>query len=113
MTDYLSLWLKPGFLTLCLGFCRLILFMKLFTLADKMLFFSLIVHKSFEMACVLSLKSSYNRNSPKLEPIICERKISSYILKVMKSQNEYMKSSHCPKYEQKIREISTLEDCID
>ena len=34
-------------------------------------------------------------------------------LKVMKSQNEYMKSSHCPKYERNIREISALEDCID
>ena len=71
--------LKPGFLTFCLGFCRLILFLKLFTLADIMcFFFLLIVHKSFEMACVLSLKSSYTENSPKLDPIIRKRKISSY-----------------------------------
>ena len=34
-------------------------------------------------------------------------------LKVMKSQNEYMKSLHCPKYEQNIREISALEDYMD
>ena len=34
-------------------------------------------------------------------------------LKVMKSQNEYMKLSHCPKYEQNIREISALEGYID
>ena len=31
------------------------------------------------------------------------------LLKAMKSQNEYMKSLHCPKYEQNIREISALE----
>ena len=34
-------------------------------------------------------------------------------LKVMKSQNEYMKLSHCPKYEQNIREIFALEDYLD
>ena len=31
----------------------------------------------------------------------------------MRFQNEYMKSSLCPKFEQNIREISTLEDYID
>ena len=36
-----------------------------------------------------------------------------FVLKVMKSQNKYMKSLHCPKYEQNIREISALEDYID
>ena len=30
----------------------------------------------------------------------------------MKSQNEYMKSSHCPKYERNIREISALEGTL-
>ena len=30
-------------------------------------------------------------------------------VKVMKSQNEYMESSYCPKYKQNIREISALE----
>ena len=35
------------------------------------------------------------------------------LLKVMKSQNEYMKSSNYPKYEENIREISALEDYID
>ena len=34
-------------------------------------------------------------------------------IKVMKSQNEYVKLSHCPKYERNIREISALEDYID
>ena len=34
-------------------------------------------------------------------------------LKVMKSQNEYMKLSHFPKYEGNIREISALENYID
>ena len=32
------------------------------------------------------------------------------LLKFMKSQNEYMKLSHCPKFERNIREISALED---
>ena len=31
----------------------------------------------------------------------------------MRFQNEYMKSSLCPKFEQNIREISALEDYID
>ena len=39
--------------------------------------------------------------------------VTKPILKVMKSQNEYMKSSHCPKYKQDIKEISALEDYID
>ena len=37
----------------------------------------------------------------------------AWLLKVMKSQNEYLKSLHCPKYEENIREISDLEDYID
>ena len=36
-----------------------------------------------------------------------------HVLKVMTSQNRCMKLSHCPKYEQNIREISALEDYID
>ena len=35
------------------------------------------------------------------------------LLKFMKSQNEYMKLSHCPKFERNIREISALDDYID
>ena len=36
----------------------------------------------------------------------------SHLLKVMRSQNEHMKSSHCPKYKRNIREISTLYDIV-
>ena len=64
-----------------LGFGCLILLLKIFTQAkglDKMVFFPLVDHKSFEMAFILSLKSSYNRDSPKSDPIILKRKISSY-----------------------------------
>jgi hypothetical protein len=35
------------------------------------------------------------------------------LLEVMKSQNEYMKPSHWPKFERNIREISALEDYVD
>ena len=38
---------------------------------------------------------------------------SEFFLKVMRFQNEYMKSSLCPEFEQNIREISALEDYID
>ena len=37
----------------------------------------------------------------------------SRAVKVMKSQNEYLKSLHCQKYKWNIREISALEDYID
>ena len=51
------------FLTFGLGFGCLILLLKIFTKAEGLdkLFFPLIDHKNFEMAFVLSLKSSYNR----------------------------------------------------
>ena len=63
-TDYLSLWPKPDFLNLRLRL-RPPNFMAENLGLDKMVFFQLIDHKSFEMAFVLSLQSSYNRNSPK------------------------------------------------
>ena len=79
MTNYLSLRPKPDFfLTFGLGFSRLILLLKIFAEGLDKVFLPLIDHKSFERAFILSLKSSYNRNSPKLDIIIRKRKISIY-----------------------------------
>ena len=69
MTDYLSLWPKPDFFNLWLRLCPPNFIAENLDLSQRwrryMVFFPLIDRKSVEMAFVLSLHSSYNRNSPK------------------------------------------------
>ena len=60
-----------------------------------------------------NINVNYNYCNPFGQSFETFNYIISKPLKVMKSQNEYMKSSHCPNYEQNIREISAMEDYID